>query len=215
MMILPKRIRYQSRFVFWSLSFFYAGIVWIMRLCLIPVSYEGNYKKHSKEPVIFVANHQSSIDIPLLGLLAQAQPHVWLARHELMTWYLLRWVLPRLAVVINVSSHQKAMASLLRLVRLVRDKNIDVMVFPEGSRYPDEKVHKFYGGFVTLAKLLKRPVVPVAIVGINHVYPPNSFWVYKHPVRVVVGEPFTMKEGESDKEFKQRVHQWFVEQVES
>jgi 1-acyl-sn-glycerol-3-phosphate acyltransferase len=132
-----------------------------------------------------------------------------------MKWKLLRWILPRLAVVVDVTSQQKAVGPLLRLVRLVKGKDIDVMIFPEGARYPDDRVHPFYGGFVALAKLLKRPVVPVAIVGVNKVYPPSTFWVYRHPVTVIVGKPMRLQEEETDAAFKERVRQWFVEQVES
>ena len=216
MMVLPERIRYKSRVLFWGMNAVYWGVIGIMRLCFIPVSYEQE-DAHSahKEPVIFVANHQSAIDAPLLGRLARGKPHIWLARSELMTWKFLRWILPRITVVVDVNSRQKAMGSMIRLVRMVQGKDIDVMIFPEGARYPDDKVHPFYGGFVVLAKLLKRPVVPVCILGINKVYPPNTFWVYRYPVKVTVGKPMVMQENETDDAFKDRVHQWFVEQVES
>lgn len=216
MMVLPERNRYKSRVLFWGLNAVYWGIIGIMRVCFIPVSYEEEEKSNvQKEPVIFVANHQSSIDAPLLGVLARGRPHIWLARAELMSWKFLRWILPRLTVVVDVNVREKAVSSLLRLVRMVKGCDIDIMIFPEGSRYPDDKVHAFYGGFVVLAKLLKRPVVPVAIMGVNKVYPPDTFWVYSHPVKVLVGKPMFMREDESEEVFKNRVHQWFVEHVES
>ena len=215
-MILPERLRYRNRPLFWGMAVVYWGVVQILRVCFISVSYSGNGKKLAKRgPVIFVANHQSAIDAPLLGTLARGRPHIWLARHELMQWGLLKWVLPRLAMVVEVTSRQKAMSSLLRLVRLVKGTDIDIMIFPEGARYSDDKVHKFYGGFVMLAKLLKRPVVPVGIVGVNKVYPPDTVWVYKHPVQIITGEPLELQDNETDDEFKDRVHQWFVDQVES
>jgi len=216
MMILPERMRYKSHLLFWGMNGIYWGVIGIMRLCFIPVSYtEEDGDSAHKEPVIFVANHQSSIDAPLLGRLARGKPHIWLARSELMSWKFLRWILPRLTMVVDVNSREKAMGSMLRLVRMVQGKDIDVMIFPEGERYTDGKIHPFYGGFVVLAKLLKRPVVPVCIVGINKVYPPNTFWVYRYPVKVIVGKPMKLQEHETEKEFKDRVHQWFVEQVES
>ncbi len=216
MMVFPERIRYKSRLLFWGMNVVYWGVISIMRLSFIPVSYieEDAHSAH-KDPVIFVANHQSAIDAPLLGRLARGKPHIWLAREELMQWKLLRWILPRLTVVVDVNSRQKAMGSMLRLVRLVKGKDIDVMIFPEGARYPDDKMHPFYGGFVVLAKLLKRPVVPVCILGVNKVYPPDTFWMYHHPVKVIVGKPMALQENETDDAFKDRVYRWFVEQVES
>ncbi len=210
-MLLPQKYRYQSRIVFWGVRFFYWIIV---RLSFVPVTYIG-VDAIPEEPVIFAANHQSSIDIPLLGLVTpRGKPHVWLASAHLMTWSFLKWILPRLAVLVDTSSREKSMRSLLNLVRLVQDKNIDIMIFPEGSRFPDDVVHKFYGGFAILAKQLNRPVVPVYIAGVNKVYPPNTFWVQWHPITVVVGEPFVMQRDESIDEFKDRVHAWFVKESE-
>ncbi len=210
MMILPQRYRYKSRIVFWGVNFFYWSVV---RASFVPITLEGR-DNIPDGPVIFAANHSSSIDIPLVGILTRGKPHAWLAKEDLMDWQLLKWVLPRLAILVNVHSREKAMRSLINLVRLVKGKNIDVMIFPEGTRHPDDKVHKFYGGFVTLSKMLDRPVIPVCISGANHVYPPDTFWIANYPIKVVVGKPCSIQEGETDDVFKGRVHRWFVEQSE-
>ncbi len=210
MIILPQRYRYQSRIIFWSINFFYWCVI---RALFAPISFEGR-DNIPDGPVIFAANHSSSIDIPLVGLLTRGKPHAWLAKEDLMSSKLLKWVLPRLAILVDVKSREKAMRSLINLVRLVKGKNIDVMIFPEGTRHPDDKVHKFYGGFVTLSKMLNRPVIPVHISGANRVYPPETFWIISYPIKVLVGKPFTIQEGETDEAFKDRVHRWFIEQSE-
>ncbi len=210
MMIFPPKIRYQSRLLYWGLNLFY----WIViKAALVPITFEGD-ENIPKEPGIFAANHQSALDVPLVGYLLHGKPHLWLARHELLQWKFLGWVLPRLAVVVDTTSREKAMRSMINLMRLVEGTDIDVMIFPEGRRFSDGKVHKFYGGFVTLSKMLKRPVVPVYISGANKVYPLDTFWVKYHAIKVVVGKPFVMEKDETDEAFKERVHKWFVEQSE-
>lgn len=211
MMLMPARIRYRNRVLFWLIDLFY----WLVLKCsFVPVRVRGA-ENIPHEPVVFAANHQSSLDIPLVGLLTHGKPHIWLARSELMKSMLLRWVLPRLAVVVEVNSGSKAMRSLITLMRLVEGADIDVMIFPEGARYVDGSVHEFFGGFVILAKALKRPVVPVRIFGANKVYPPHSFLVKYHPITVVVGKPFVIGDDETDDQFKERVYQWFVAQSEA
>jgi 1-acyl-sn-glycerol-3-phosphate acyltransferase len=207
-MVLPERLRYQNRFLFWGINCFY----WIViKASFVPISFEG-VENVPQEPVIFVANHQSSLDIPLAAHVVHGKPHIWVARHELMEWKFLRWVLPRVAMIVNTSSKEKAMRSLIKLIRLVDGKNIDIMIFPEGGRFPDDKVHPFFGGFVTLSKMLQRKVIPIYIDGANKVYPPNTFWVQYHPIKVMVGKPFMIEPEETDEAFKQRVYQWFIEQ---
>ena len=208
---IPARWRYNSRIVFWIIHGFYWAVI---RFSLLPITYVGTENIPKNKPVIFVANHQSSLDIPLVGYLAKGTPHIWLALQTLMKSPILRWILPRLAVLVNTESKQKAMRSLIQILRFIQGKKIHVMIFPEGGRYTDDDVHEFFGGFVLLAKKTGRPVVPVRIFGANKVYPPKAFLIHWHPIKVVVGKPFVYQDGEDDKVFKQRVYQWFIDQKE-
>lgn len=206
---LPAKWRYDNRPLFWITHAFY----WVMLKCtLLPVRYFGA-EKIPAQPAIFVANHQSSLDIPLMGLLANKSPHIWLAKHELMEGLFLRWVLPLFAVLVDASSPKKAMRSLLKLISLLNGKKRHLMIFPEGGRYTDGTIHEFFNGFVILAKKLGRPVVPVYIEGVNKAYPPDSFFVNWQPIRVVVGDPFVYQQDDTDDQFKNRVYQWFVQQT--
>lgn len=210
MLILPARIRFRNRVLFWLIDLVY----WLsLKLTFVPITIVGA-ENIPHTPVIFAANHQSSMDIPLVGELTHGKPHIWLARSELMNTFFLRWILPRVSVVVDVNSGQKAMRSLITLMRLVEGADIDVMIFPEGARFTDGSVHEFFGGFVTLAKALQRPVIPVRIFGANKVYPPHTFLISYYPIKVVVGHPFVLGENETDDEFKERVYQWFVSQTE-
>ena len=208
-MILPRKMRYRSTVLFWGINLFYWVVI---KASFVPITFEGTDNIPQNQAVIFTINHQSAIDIPLAGYLVHGKPHIWLARKELLQWKFLRWVLPRLTVVVDTESREKAMRSMLTLMRLVEGSNIDIMIFPEGARFTDNRVHKFYGGFVTLAKMLKRKVIPIYISGVNKVYPPNTFWIYVHPIIVRVGKPFVIYDEETDQAFKERVYAWFVEQ---
>jgi|SRR5579872_6505904 1-acyl-sn-glycerol-3-phosphate acyltransferase len=212
MMLLPPRIRFTNKLLYKILYYFNWAA---LKATLVPIRYKGLEHIPAHQPVIFAANHQSSMDIPLMGVLPGGKPNIWLARSELLKTWLLRFIIERLTVVVNVNSQASAMGSVRMLVKLVKDTDIDIMIFPEGQRFTDGDVHEFFGGFVTLAKLLKRPVVPVRIFGANKVYPPETFLVNYYPVTVVVGEPFVLQENESENDFKQRVYNWFVAQTEA
>lgn len=204
-MLLPARWRFDSKIVYWFIHLFY---VLSLKCTLVPITIKGK-ENIPQEPSIFVSNHQSSLDISLVGSLVNGYPHVWLARSELMESWLLRFILPRLAVVADVTSSMKAMRSLLQILQLMNGKKCHLMIFPEGQRYTDDAVHEFFGGFVILAKKTGRSVVPVRIFNANKVYPPDTFLVQWHPITVVVGKPFIYQEGETDEAFKNRVYSWF------
>lgn len=206
-LIVPERWRYNSIFMFYWVNIFYRVI---LKCTLLPIKYKG-LENLPADSAIFIANHQSSLDIPLLGVLAGAVPHVWLAKHELLDSVFLRFILPRVSIMVDTSTRQTSMRSLLAALRLVGNgQRRHLMIFPEGGRYTDGKVHEFFGGFGLLAKKTGKPLVPVFIKGVAQIYPPGSFWIKSHPIMVTVGKPFYYHEQETDEEFKNRVRAWFV-----
>ena len=205
--LVPQKYRY-NRFFFLASALLYKAV-----LCAscVPIRIRGK-KNIPKTPVLFVANHSSSLDIMLLGSLCGTHPHVWLAMTWLTKFFAFRYFLPRVAVLVDMSSPQKGVRSLIKTINLVKEHDMHVMIFPEGRRYTDGNIHDFYGGFAILAKKTGLPVIPVRIFNIEKVYPPESFWMHRCPVDVVIGEAMSIRDDESDQEFRDRVHDWFVQQ---
>ncbi len=208
-LLLPARIRFSSKLGYKLIHVLY----WLIQKCsLLPITYVYEGELPDK-PVIFAANHQSSLDIPLLGLLANTKPHIWLATNFLLKTVFLRFIVKRLTVIVDIATPRRAMRSLLQVLSLVQNQDKHVMIFPEGGRYTTGMVNDFYGGFVILARKLQRPVVPVCIIGVDKVYPPGSLFIHYHPVKVIVGKPMYFEADESDALFKARVHQWFIDHM--
>jgi 1-acyl-sn-glycerol-3-phosphate acyltransferase len=208
---IPERYRYKYPILFYPVHWFYVAI---LKGSLLPITYKGLENIPKNKPVIFAANHQSSLDIPLIGVLSKGVPHVWLAKEELMDSIFIKFIVPLVSVLVDVSSPRNAMLSLRKILGVVNNQHRNLIIFPEGARYTDGKIHDFFGGFVVLAKKIGRPVVPVCILGVDKAYPPETFWVQWYPITVIVGKPFVYEENDTDELFKNRVYQWFVDQVE-
>lgn len=209
--LFPEKYRYKYPIIFYPVHWFYAAI---LKITFLKITYKGLENIPKNQAVIFAANHQSTLDIPLLGVLSKGVPHVWLAKAELMDSVFIRWLVPLLSVLVDVSSPRNAMLSLRKIVNIVNNHHRNLMIFPEGTRRIDGKVHDFFGGFAIIAKKTGRPVVPVCMIGINKAYPPETFWLRLYPVTVVVGKPFLYEPEDTDETFKARVHKWFDEQME-
>lgn len=209
-LLVPEKWRFNNPIMYALARFFYWAV---LKGSLVPITYKG-LENLPDEPVIIAANHQSSLDIPLVGILAKNHQHIWLATTDLLKSFIFRLFLPRCAVLVDVSSPSKAMRSLIKAIKMVNGKYRHLMIFPEGGRFSDDHVHPFYGGFTILAKKTGKPVVPVRIFHANKVYPRDSFWVQWHPITVVVGKPFVYQEDDTQESFKNRVYQWFVDQKE-
>jgi len=203
--IIPQKYRY-NRYYFWIGNLFFKAIV---KATLLPIHIKG---KLEPEPAIIVANHSSSLDIPILSTIINGHPNVWLAMTWLLNFWFFRLILPRIAVLVDMSSPQKGVRSLIKTIKLVKQQHMQVIIFPEGGRYTDGKVHDFYGGFGILSEKTGYPVVPIRLFHLEKVYPPNTFWLQYHPVSVIIGEPMYKNEDESQEDFQKRVHTWFVDQ---
>lgn len=208
-LFLPRRWFYRSRLFYWFEDIFYWAVI---KFSLLPITYRG-LENLPEGPAIFVTNHQSSLDIPLVGVLTKRHPHIWIAKEELTESPILRFVLPRVAILVDPEATFKAMRALLQAIKVMQEYKMGAMIFPEGTRHTDGDVHEFFAGFVILAKKTNLPVVPVRIFGANKVYPPETFLVNYYPITVVVGPAMFIQEGEDDEAFKNRVYDWFLKQT--
>lgn len=208
---LPNGWFYKSKIYFWCIDILYRLIV---KAALLPVTYKGLENIPQGQELIFASSHQSSLDIPLVGVLVKRYPHIWLATQMLTESWAFRLWLPRIpsALLIDTEQPRKAMRTLLQTIRIAKRNKLHVMIFPEGGRYTDGAVHEFFKGFAMLARRMDRPVVPIRIFGAEKAYPPGSFLVHYSPITVVVGKPFIMQPGESKQAFTERVRAWFLEQ---
>jgi 1-acyl-sn-glycerol-3-phosphate acyltransferase len=134
---------------------------------------------------VFVANHSSFYDIPILFT---ALPHqlriiakAALGRVPFIGWHL------RLAGHLLVDRANPGAGIFKRMQRLTR-QGASLIAFPEGSRTGDGRVGRFKGGVFLLAIENMWPVVPVAVIGSRTVMPRGRLMVAPAPVRVVVHE---------------------------
>jgi 1-acyl-sn-glycerol-3-phosphate acyltransferase len=143
-------------------------------------------------PYIFMANHQSYIDIPVL---LEAFPHFQLrliAKKELLRVPVFGWALwASKHIVVDRSGRGQTMASLRRAKDKIAD-GFSVVIFPEGTRAKSESVLPFKRGGFVLAVMAQVPVVPVTIVGSRTILPRGDWRIRTGQIEVVVDEPIPM-----------------------
>lgn len=195
---------------------FYGALWGINKLMLVallvPIEYKGlEHVPAINQKAIFVANHQSTLDLFLIGDVVQHRPQTWLSWNK---W----WNYPVLGQVVNYSCipvyfGDKPLGS--SAVRSSVDRinaGHSIVLFPESQRFYDGAIHEFKTGFAAMAKLTNLPVVPIYIDGVSDLLPPKSRMLQWNKLALNVGKPFTMDQNETVKEFKDRVREWFLEQ---
>lgn len=184
-----------------------------MKCLLIPITIEG--KEHiTATPTIFVANHESALDILVLGSLMNGHPHIWFVLDRFAQAPFIGIIIRRLFIAVDQDCSMKSSRALIQGIRLVESNALHALIFPEGGRYLDGRIHDFFQGFAILAKKTRQPVIPVMLYNLGKVYPPKSFLVHYYPVKVIIGKPFIFQETETPEAFSERVQQWFKEHVQ-
>jgi 1-acyl-sn-glycerol-3-phosphate acyltransferase len=156
---------------------------------------EGHENMPGEGPALVIANHQSFIDPVLVGL-AVRRHLCYLARKTL--WE--HWFFRLIAGGFNpVPVNQEGFAREgLKIVWDQLDNGRAVLIFPEGERTADGKVHELRPGIHLLIKKIEMPIVPVGIAGAYEAWPrwrpyplpAPLFWpAKKGAIGVSIGKP--------------------------
>jgi 1-acyl-sn-glycerol-3-phosphate acyltransferase len=159
-------------------------------------------------PVIFVANHASHLDTPLILL---SLPDTWRRRTAVAaaadyffdTW----WRAVGSALAFNTMPIERRGGSLASTPGAILQDGWSLVVFPEGTRSVDGWLGKFMAGAAWLAVEHRVPVIPVAHRGTFAAMPRGQNWPTRgrRDVTVRFGEPLRPEPGESAREFSPRV----------
>ena len=137
-------------------------------------------------PVILASNHESYLDPPLVGSVADRAIY-FLARKTLLAGPFFGWLLPKLNVI-PVDQEGNDRSALKALIRILKAGE-GTLVFPEGERTLDGRLRTALPGLgFVIAKTL-APVVPMRIFGAREALPRGSGRVRFCPITVVVGKP--------------------------
>lgn len=144
-------------------------------------------------PVILASNHESYLDPPLVGSVAD-RAIFFLARKTLLDGFFFGWLLPKLNVI-PVDQEGNDRSALKALIRILRAGE-GTLVFPEGERTLDGHLRPALPGLgFVIAKTL-APVVPMRIFGARQAWPRGSMRVRFCRITVVVGEPIHFTEAD-------------------
>jgi 1-acyl-sn-glycerol-3-phosphate acyltransferase len=163
---------------------------------------------------VFVSNHQSIYDIPILFWSLPHQTRI-IAKASLGRFPILGWHLRRTGhmLVDRSHPHPRVFAWASRLTA----NGQSLIVFPEGTRSRDGRVAPFKGGSFHLALEAGLPIVPLSIVGSRHVMLKGRLTTYPGRVRLVVHDPVETKglQGTDARRFGERIRQIVAPDAES
>jgi 1-acyl-sn-glycerol-3-phosphate acyltransferase len=141
---------------------------------------------------VFVSNHQSAIDIPLLYA---ALPHQisFISKKELFFLPVFGWAMAAVGhIYIDRANPRKAHGSIVRAAQTLKRRRGSLVIFPEGTRSADGSLGDFKTGSFRVAIEAGVELVPIAIRNSCRVRPKKSLVPHPGPVQVVIGEPIAV-----------------------
>ncbi|SRR6266849_997782 len=129
---------------------------------------EGYRHVPAAGPALLLANHQSFLDPVVAGLAARRRLH-FLARKSLFRhWGLSRLMRSLHSIPVDLEGFaREGLKAILEHLQAGQA----VLVFPEGNRTSDGKMHPFRPGIHLLIKRVAMPIVPVGIAGTYDAWP--------------------------------------------
>jgi 1-acyl-sn-glycerol-3-phosphate acyltransferase len=176
-------------------------------------------------PVVFVANHNSHMDTPVIlralpgrwrrrTAVAAATDYFYDKRRKALSASLAFGTVP----LDRSSGAGVGPGQTAHLDRLLRDGG-SLLVFPEGTRSRDGRVGRLRAGAALLAAEHHLPIVPIYMSGTGEAMPRGHRWMVfkagrpgpRHAIEIRFGNPIVSRTGEPPSEVMERVRLFLAE----
>lgn len=164
----------------WARMLLWAGGVKVMA--------EGVEKLDPQKGYVLVSNHSSYFDIPVIMATLPLQFRFF-AKQGLFRIPFLGTHLQRAGHIPVVRGDARAsLKSMSDGARMLRERNLSVLLFPEGGRSVDH-LQEFKEGTAYVAIKAGVPAVPIGLEGMRKILRMHTGYVYPGTVHIRVGDP--------------------------
>ncbi len=143
------------------------ALVQAFRLAGTRIVVDRSAEVRTHTPYVFIANHQSMFDIPILGALLFSNFPKYVSKRELAHW------IPSISynlrrggnAIIDRRDREQATRAIRELGERVRERGVSAVIYPEGTRARAGELGPFRpaGALALLEAAPDVPVVPIAI----------------------------------------------------
>lgn len=154
-----------------------------------PLTTVGREKIDPSGQFVFIANHLSNLDIPVM-FLATEMPIRYLAKAELFKIPILKQAMNAIGIVRVDRVRGAAIHSEVNVgVAAAKEHGQSLIIFPEATRSDNGEMAPFKKGAFRIAIASQLDIIPVTIVGTWEAWRPHSKVVMGGPLRAVVHDP--------------------------
>lgn len=140
-----------------------------------------------RRPYVAVSNHESFADIFLISMLPWEMK--WLSKDAIFRIPFMGWMMRMAGDIAVVRSDRKSRVEAMTGLRDRLRKGVSVMIMPEGTRSPTERMLPFRDGAFRAAVEEQVPILPMAVAGTREAMAKGSLLFCPAVAEVRVLEP--------------------------
>ncbi len=156
----------------------------------LEVRTKGEEHLTSAQPCVYVVNHQSTFDVPVLAGLYPTNT-VLVAKKELRSIPLFGWLYAATGNILIDREHNASAVQRLREAdEAIRDRGVSVWMFPEGTRgRVAGEILRFKKGAFHLAISAQVPIVPIVVSPVLELFNISKRFIHSGIIEVRVLPP--------------------------
>lgn len=160
-------------------------VLWI---CGIRVKVEGAENIPAGGTFVLVANHRSYMDSPAVIPYINLQFRFF-AKSSIFYWPMIGYHLKQAGhLPVHYDNPGKSLKSMTNAARVVRQKGLSVLLFPEAGRTTGE-LEPFKDGAAYVAIKAGVPVIPMGLIGMDKVLGVGKIAIHPLEVTLRIGKP--------------------------
>ncbi len=172
------------------------GLLKVLGISVRVINAESLKKLSLNEKYVFMCNHQSQLDIPVLEKVLKPFNIRFLAKKSLFNIPFFGWGIRALGYIpVEREDPKEAFKSILLCIEKLKE-GINLVIFPEGTRSPDGSLLPFKtGGFIIPIKSGVK-IVPLVLWGTRDILPKGSLWfrLKRKKVWIFICDPVEVKD---------------------
>lgn len=115
------------------------------------------------EPVVFMGNHQSYIDI-YVAFSSLSRRLILIGKKEILKIPIIGNLGREMNVLfLDRDNPREGLKTILEAIRLIKEERFDVLIYPEGTRSKTREMGEFHKGSFKIAQKAKAPIVPMVV----------------------------------------------------
>ena len=175
------------------------------------IKIEGESKFNPEKPTVFIANHQSFLDMALTYHLPWQMK--WVSKRSLAFIPVMGWLVWLTGHLTINRKSKSALKKLDNLVQPLKDL-VPVMIFPEGTRTLDGELKRFKNGAFLLAHEYGFDIQPMVLNG-GHIAMKSGSKIVEPVVDFTISilNPISTKEFDDINTLKDHAHQLIAKEV--